>query len=309
MEPGMSRVSDAALGNLRALVSDGALDAGRYALEEVVGEGGMGTVYRAHDAELDRQVAVKVLRFSGNPDWVERFRQEARTIAGLEHPGIVPLHDAGILPDGRAFYVMTLVRGRRLDAHLESLPGLAERLRLFQRVTEPLAFAHSRGVVHRDLKPANIMVGPFGEVLVMDWGLAQLPGSEPEPGVVLGTAGFMAPEQARGDGSGVDARADVYALGAILSGLITGGHTDARALRVLRAIATRAMAPAAADRYSGVAELSADVGRFLDGEPVEAYPESLGDRLARLAGRYRTALVLILAYLAMRLLLLLIERI
>ena len=305
----MSRVSDAALGNLRALVSDGALDAGRYALEEVLGEGGMGTVFRAQDAELDREVAVKVLRFPGNPDWVERFRQEARTIAALEHPGIVPVHDAGILPDGRAFYVMTLVRGRRLDAHLVSLPSLAERLRLFQRVTEPLAFAHSRGVIHRDLKPANIMVGPFGEVLVMDWGLAQVPGSGPEPGVMLGTAGFMAPEQARGDGSGVDARADVYALGAILSGLLAVDHADARAIRALRAIAARAMAPAPGDRYPGVTELSADVGRFLDGEPVEAYPESFRDRLARLATRYRTPLVLILAYLAMRLLLLLIERV
>lgn len=305
----MSRVSDAALGNLRALVSDGALDAGRYALEEVLGEGGMGTVYRARDAELDREVAVKVLRFPGNPDWVERFRQEARTIAGLEHPGIVPVHDAGILPDGRAFYVMTLVRGQRLDAHLALLPSLAERLRLFRRVTEPLAFAHSRGVVHRDLKPANIMVGPFGEVLVMDWGLAQLPGSGPEPGVVLGTAGFMAPEQARGDGSGVDGRTDVYALGAILAGLLSVGRPDPRALRALQAIAARAMAPAAGDRYPGVAELSTDVGRFLDGEPVEAYPESLRDRLVRLASRYRTPLVLILAYLAMRLLLLLIERV
>ena len=309
MEPGVSRVSDAALGHLRALVGDGALDAGRYALEEVLGEGGMGTVYRAHDAELDRDVAVKVLRFPGSPEWVERFRQEARTIAGLEHPGIVPVHDAGILPDGRAFYVMTLVRGRRLDAHLAALPALSDRLRLFQRVTEPLAFAHSRGVIHRDLKPSNIMVGPFGEVLVMDWGLAQVPGSEPEPGVVLGTAGFMAPEQARGDGSGVDSRADVYALGAILSGLLIGGRIEPRAFRALRAIAARAMANAPGDRYPGVAELSADVGRFLDGEPVEAYPESLRDRLVRLAGRYRTPLVLILAYLAMRLLLLVIERV
>jgi serine/threonine protein kinase len=269
----------------------------------------MGTVFRAHDAELDRDVAVKVLRFPGSPDWVERFHQEARTIAALEHPGIVPVHDAGILPDGRAFYVMTMVRGRRLDAHLASLASLADRLRLFQRVIEPVAFAHSRGVVHRDLKPANIMVGPFGEVLVMDWGLAQLPGSGPEPGVILGTAGFMAPEQARGDGHGVDARADVYALGAMLTELLRVGPPDSRSLRALRAIAARAMAPAPGDRYAGAAELSADVGRFLDGEPVEAYPESLWDRLARLAGRYRTPLVLILAYLTMRLLLLLIERV
>jgi len=302
MEPSVSRVTDAALTHLRALVTDGSLDAGRYALQEVLGEGGMGTVYRARDAELDREVAVKVLRFSGDGGWVERFRQEARVIASLPHPGLVPVHDAGILPDGRAFYVMTLVRGRRLDAHVASLPDLSERLRLFQRVLEPLAFAHSRGVIHRDLKPANIMVGPFGEVLVMDWGLAKLPGSAPEPGVVLGTAGFMAPEQSSGDPSSVDARADVFALGAILAGLLPAGP---RSPRALRAIAARAMASAAADRYPGVAELSADVGRYLAGEPVDAYPEALWERLARLAGRYRTALVLVLAYLAMRLLLLL----
>lgn len=304
MEPRVNRVTDAALTHLRSLVTDGSLDAGRYALQEVLGEGGMGTVYRAHDAELDREVAVKVLRFPGDAGWVERFRQEARVIAALPHPGIVPVHDAGILPDGRAFYVMTLVRGQRLDAHVIALPDLSERLRLFRRVLEPLAFAHSRGVIHHDLKPANIMVGPFGEVLVMDWGLAKLPGSSPEPGVAFGTAGFMAPEQSSGDPAGVDARADVYALGAILAGLLPEGR---RSPRALRAIAARAMANAAADRYPGVTELSTDVGRFLDGEPVEAYRETLWERLARLAGRYRTALVLVLAYLAMRLLLLVLE--
>lgn len=300
----MNRVTDAALTHLRSLVTDGSLDAGRYALQEVVGEGGMGTVYRAHDAELDREVAVKVLRFPGDAGWVERFRQEARVIAALPHPGIVPVHDAGMLPDGRAFYVMTLVRGQRLDAHLAALPDLSDRLRLFQRVLEPLAFAHSRGVIHRDLKPANIMVGPFGEVLVMDWGLAGLSGSSPEPGIVSGTAGFMAPEQTSGDPSVVDARADVYAAGVILSQFLPEGRSSPRALR---AIAARAMASAAVDRYPGVAELSADIGRFLEGEPVEAYPEAAWERLARLAGRYRTALVLVLAYLTMRLLLLLLE--
>jgi serine/threonine protein kinase len=305
MEPTVSRVTDAALTHLRALVADGSLDAGRYTLQDMLGEGGMGTVYRAHDAELDREVAVKVLRFLGDAGWIERFRQEARVIAALPHPGIVPVHDAGILPDGRAFYVMTLVRGRRLDAHVASMPDLSERLRLFQRVLEPLAFAHSRGVIHRDLKPANIMVGPFGEVLVMDWGLAKLPGSGPEPGVVLGTTGFMAPEQSSGDPSGVDARADVYALGAILAGFLP---EDPRSPRALRAISARAMAKAPANRYPGVPELSADVGRYLAGEPVEAYREALWERLARLTGRYRTALVLVLAYLAMRLLLLLLGR-
>ena len=295
----MNRVTDAALSHLRTLGGEGQ-DTGRYTLLEVVGEGGMGTVYRAHDAELDREVAVKVVRHSGATVRLEQFEVEARVIASLEHPGIVPVHDAGILPDGRAFYVMALVRGNRLDRHLASVSGQADRLRLFQRILEPMAFAHSRGVIHRDLKPANIMVGPFGEVLVMDWGLAQLPGAVPEPGVAVGTTGFMAPEQ--GGALATDARADIFSLGAVL--LVMIGEN--RVPKPVRAIAAKAMAREPEDRYGGVTELAADITRFLDGEPVAAYRESVGERLVRLARRYRTPLLLVLAYLVMRLVLLLV---
>jgi serine/threonine protein kinase len=300
----MSGVGDAALEHLRALMTEGTSDTGRYQLQDLVGEGGMGEVYRARDTTLARDVAIKVQRPPGQSGWAEQFRREARVIASLEHPGIVPVHDAGILPDGRAFYVMTLVRGQRLDTYLDAVPALADRLRLFQRILEPIGFAHSRGVVHRDLKPSNIMVGPFGEVLVMDWGLA-LPAGEGEvPGQVAGTAGFMAPEQARGAPEAGDPAVDVFALGAILAWLVP----EAEAPRPLRAIAARAMAPRPADRYDGVGELGAEVARFLEGEPVAAYRESLWERLGRLAGRYRTALILVLAYLTMRLLLLLLDR-
>lgn len=259
-------------------------------------------MYRAHDAELDREVALKVLRGEGDTELAARFREEARIVARLEHPGIVPVHDAGRLPDGRSFYAMTLVRGERLDAHLTGLSTLGERLRLFQRIAEPVAFAHDRGVIHRDLKPANIMVGPFGEVLVMDWGMAKVAGALPEPGMVLGTAGFMAPEQEIGDSGSVDHRADVFALGAILRAMIVGPGSVPRPLA---AIMDRAMAQSPDQRYSSVTALAADVGRFLDGEPVEAYPEPVWERLRRLALRHRTPLVLVLAYLVMRLLLLL----
>jgi serine/threonine protein kinase len=295
----MTRVSDAALTHLRAMGSDAPPDMGRYTLLDVVGEGGMGTVYRASDTELDREVAVKVLRGVGTAARLDQFRAEARVIASLEHPGIVPVHDAGILPDGRAFYVMTLVRGHRLDDHLGTVAERSDRLRLFLRILEPVAFAHSRGVIHRDLKPSNIMVGPFGEVLVMDWGLAQAPGAVPEPGIAAGTRGFMAPEQAEGSGS-LDARADVYALGALLETMIGRDGVPGP----LRAIAARAMASRPADRYDSVAALAADVTSFLSGEPVTAYRESVWERLVRLARRYRTPLLLVVAYLVMRMVML-----
>src|SRR5438128_5058250 len=177
----------------------------------------MGTVYLAHDRELDRPVALKVLQdVPANSEAATRLVREARIIARLEHPGIVPVHDAGALPDGRFYYVMKLVRGRRLDDRAARPAALAERLQLFQKICDAVAFAHAHGVIHRDLKPQNIMLGAFGEALVLDWGLAKQtaerepapmmpsdgtrpPGTHTQQGTVLGTPGFMAPEQARGD--------------------------------------------------------------------------------------------------------------
>jgi eukaryotic-like serine/threonine-protein kinase len=186
-------------------------------------------------------VALKVLPAETDADAAERLRREARIIANLEHPGIVPVHDVGSLPDGRVFYAMKLVSGARLDALVREGRPLGELLRIFLRICEPVAFAHAHGVIHRDLKPENVMVGPFGEVLVMDWGVAKRsddPSQGPAPkttatgpvasatrtahGTVLGTPAYMAPEQARGDIERVDTRADVYALGAILYYMLTG---------------------------------------------------------------------------------------
>ena len=137
----------------------------------------MGAVFLVEDSRLGRRVAMKVLDLPDRTGELEaRLLREARVLAQIEHPGIVPVHDVGSLADRRIFYTMKYVEGQRLDEWAATSASLAERLRLFEKICEPMAFAHSRGVLHRDLKPPNVMVGPFGEVLVMDWGVAKIVG-------------------------------------------------------------------------------------------------------------------------------------
>jgi serine/threonine protein kinase len=321
----MTRLSDAALGRLRAAASWPQFESTRYTVIEEIGRGGMGTVYRAVDDLLQREVALKVPNGFNGADVARRLRTEAGVLAQLEHPGIVPIHDAGTLADGRLFYVMKLVRGQTLTAYLTHVTALNDRLSLFERICEPVAFAHARGLVHRDLKPENIMVGAFGEVLVMDWGAA-LVSSAPDrdtgtliPGPAdatatsqtgaIGTRGFMAPEQA--SPSTIDARADVYSLGALLFLLLTserppdtaaaerlGARRDLPA--ALRAVCGRAMAHLPDDRYHDVLTLAADVRRYRANLAVDAHPESLLDRMLRFGRAYRTAILLVVAYLVMR---------
>lgn len=304
----MRWLSDNTVAHLRALPDDLAAVADRYELREQIGRGGMGTVFRALDRELEREVAVKVLHAHA-PGAAARLVLEAKILAHLEHPGILPIHDVGTLPDGRAFYVMKLVRGGRLDEHLARNPPLADRLRIFDRLCDAVAFAHAHGVIHCDLKPENVMIGAFGELLVLDWGVAMLCGTmRGEPGVVLGTPGYMAPEQTTGRAE-LDERADVYALGGILSFLLCGkpavsGHSDVP--RPLAAIVRRARAESAADRYRSVTELAADARRYAAGFAVDAYRESLPERVRRVARLYRVPLLLIAAYLLMRIILLLV---
>ena len=301
----MTFLSDAALERLRQAADTPETAGTRYTITGELGRGGMGTVYEAHDSVLDRPVALKVLTLGeGDPAATERMLKEARVMAGLEHPGIVPVHDAGTLPGGRVYYAMKLVRGELLARWAASRP-LPDRLRVFQKVCEAAAFAHARGVIHRDLKPGNVMIGSFGEVLVLDWGVSRRREEPAEPdGVVLGTRAYMAPEQAAGRTDLVTERTDVYALGAILASLLEDEAPSAP--KSLLSVAAKAMSPEPADRYRDAAELAADVERFLDGGVPAAHRETFAERARRFAGRHRTAIVLVAAYLVVRVLLLLV---
>jgi WD40 repeat protein len=231
------------------------LAVGRYEIVGEIARGGMGVVYRATDRGLNREVAVKVVRavFHNSAAAVRRFNDEATITGQLQHPGIPPVHEVGTLPDGSPFLAMKLVKGRTLDEWLKARPDpAADRGRfvaIFEQICQAVGYAHAHQVIHRDLKPANVMVGAFGEVQVMDWGLAKVlsgaaatRGGADDPdatlgtviasarddsegtqaGSLLGTPAFMAPEQAMGAIDEVDARSDVFGLGAILCVILTG---------------------------------------------------------------------------------------
>lgn len=289
----MRPLSDRALDRLRMAATLPAFEGTRYRLIEELGRGGMGVVYLAEDTVLERKVAIKVFHLDdASPEIADRMRHEARTLARLEHPNIVPVYDFGELPCGRLYYSMKYVEGSRLDRQLDQ--SLPRKLRLFESICEAAAYAHARGIVHRDLKPANIMIGSFGEVLVMDWGLAQLHHDTAAAGRVVGTPHYMAPEQARGDAN-IDARADIYSLGRILEFLCA-----AQTPKPVRSIIRKACQSDPAARYAGAQELGLDALRFLDGMPVSAHKESPFESAARFCTNNRTLLLLVLTYALMR---------
>jgi serine/threonine protein kinase len=327
----------------------------RYLLAGEIARGGMGAVLRAVDCDIRREVAVKYLLDPSDPRNNLRFVEEAQITGQLEHPNIVPIHELGVDGQRRLFFSMKMVKGRSLAQVLDRLrkePAAAEKefplgrlLTVVIGVCHALAYAHSRRVVHRDLKPANIMVGDFGEVYVMDWGLAKVlrdggpaagaavaagparvatsreaEADLTEEGAVLGTPVYMPPEQAAGDPHAVDARSDVYALGAVLYEILTlrppvdreGGHLAvlmrvvqgeilpphersperARAGKIpreLAAVAMKALAKDPAGRYPGVEALRRDIELYQEGRSVSAKADTFGELTWKLVKRNRAA--------------------
>ncbi|HEY6179631.1 MAG TPA: serine/threonine-protein kinase, partial [Kofleriaceae bacterium] len=268
----------------------------RYRIIAEHGHGGLGRVWRAHDRGLGRDVAIKELLSRGPINEV-RFMREALITARLEHPGIVPIHEAGRRDDGTPYYAMKLVSGRPLRDLIMERATVAERITLLHHViavADAIAYAHGRRIIHRDLKPANIIVGDFGETVVIDWGLAKelsvpedptqtTAGAKGSPdegvtsvGSVLGTPVYMAPEQERGEP--VDQRADVFAIGAMLWELCALQRVPPFDLRHrhsllqragidrdLMAIIDKAIDPDRARRYPDAGALAADLKAFKAG--------------------------------------------
>jgi eukaryotic-like serine/threonine-protein kinase len=322
------------------------LDEGRFEVEGERARGGIGRVFEVTDRLLGRRLALKQPQASDPADGA-RFLREALITARLQHPAIVPIHDVAVRASGEPCYTMRLVPGATLRDVIAAARGLDERLALLPHVhaaANAVAYAHEQGILHRDLKPANVLVGPFGETVVIDWGLAKdlhggIAEAEMAPlaldtgggggdltrtGAVLGTPGYMAPEQARGEE--VDERADVYSIGAILYHLLTGqtphragatggqvGGALAAALALpprpvqelepgappdLVAIVGKAMAGDRNARYASARETARDLGRFLAGQLVSARRYRLHARVGRQLRRHRTAVIVALVLLA-----------
>jgi WD40 repeat protein/tRNA A-37 threonylcarbamoyl transferase component Bud32 len=303
---------------------------GHYDLGDEHARGGLGRIVRSRDRRLDRTVAIKQL-IRGTPINRARFAREARITARLQHPGVVPIYEAGVWPSGQQFYAMRLVEGRPLSAAIDDATSLTERMALLSRVlvvAETMAYAHSRGVIHRDLKPSNVLVGEYGETVVIDWGIAKELGETDAEldapvampaldltvvGQVMGTPWYMAPEQARGEPT--DERSDVYALGAILYHVLAGAPPHAEAAKVVETVAAgtpppplavrapgvapdlvaivdKALAASPQARYPSAAELAADLERYLNGQLVSVHRYGLAALVGRWVARHRAAVAI-----------------
>jgi tetratricopeptide (TPR) repeat protein/predicted Ser/Thr protein kinase len=304
-----------------------AVDASDYEVGREIARGGMGRIFVAWDRRHLRRVAIKVL-LGQSAALATRFLREVRITAMLQHPAIIPLYEAGLWSSGEPFFAMKLVEGRPLGEVVAETRSLAERMNLLPSivaVTDALAYAHEQRVVHRDLKPSNVLLGAFGETVVIDWGLAkELDDSSPSKGAslaveadaeltaagqALGTPCYMAPEQARGEA--VDARADVYALGALLYHLFAGlppfaglsakvvlekllaGSPPPLAEKVpdlapdLLTIVTKAMAREPSNRYATARAMADDLRRFANGQLVSAHRYSIAALARRWVARHR----------------------
>jgi len=295
----------------------------RYELGETLGSGGMATVVLARDRHLGRNVAIKLMRpeLAEDPEARRLFEEEALILAGLEHPGTVPVHDAGTLETGEPFYAMKRVQGRTLKdllsarrpGEIRSRESIAHFVDVFERVCQTLAAAHRQDLVHRDVKPANIMVDDMGSVYLVDWGLAvRLEGDSrfrAHPGgSIAGTPAYMSPEQARA--APTNPASDVFSLGTVLYEILTGANpfSSADALesmrrvreespaapvernraagRALSAVCMKALARDPSSRYGSATELAEEIRRYREFRPVDAAPPTFRERAANWMRRH-----------------------
>jgi WD40 repeat protein len=331
----------ACLGKAEPVGEESPASTARYSVLAEHARGGQARILLAFDENIGRQVALKEMlpeigESSGGSNRqgsAERFLREAELTAKLAHPGVVPVFEIGRRPDGTPFYTMQMVRGRTLSEALRGCACLQDRLRLlshFLSVCQVVAYAHSHRVVHRDIKSQNIMVGEFGETVLLDWGLAKQQGDDPErfspsprgpgesdatqDGTIMGTPGYMSPEQALGSPSEIDERSDIYGLGAVLFEILTGqppaptfgpaaSASDARAVPRVRqlcadappelaAVVEKALATHKQDRYQQAFELAQEITAFMTGGRVAAYAYSRWDLMRRFAVRHRAAVAI-----------------
>lgn len=314
---------------------------GRYFISDKQGEGGFGLVWRADDPKLGRTIAIKQLsgRLAQDSEHRSRFINEARIAAKLEHPGVVPIYDVEEPDKKQPYYTMKLVHGKTLEEDVQEFHSSGKQsaseklesrrlLNIFASICKAMQYAHDKGVIHRDLKPQNVILGDYGETIILDWGLAKFVDEEDRiseqesvggrsvqvtvPGAVMGTPAYMSPEQAKGEVEKVDHRSDIYCLGVILFHILTGklpfeGITgdemiknviagkpiqprslDPTISRPLEAICLRAISSRQEDRYQSVKALSGELERFLADEPIDSYQESVLERTARWARKNRT---------------------